>query len=87
MKTIKLLDKPTQPCHLREGEIVTVIIGDVPYLMRVCECGLSSCPDCSVRKHQIHINGEKVFTCIDINSELICGKYIFLDVADILEDL
>ena len=92
MKTIKLSDKQSQPCQLREGEIVTVIIKDVPYLMRVCEPSLPGCLGCSVRKHQRYINDElgsphTCFTCEDINSEFICGEYIFVDVADILEDL
>ena len=90
MKTIKLSDKPAQPCQLREGEIVTVIIEDVPYLMRVCEPSLPGCLGCSVRKHQISMDGNSPvspYICEDINSEFICGEYIFVDVADILEDL
>lgn len=88
MKTIKLSDKPTQPCDLREGEIIRVIIKDVPYLMRVCEYTTTNgCFGCSVHKHKISAGGEVNLICQDIDLGFVCGPYIFVDVADILEDL
>ena len=87
MKTIKLSDNQAQPCHLEQGEVVTVMIEDVPYLMRVCDYTIDGCRGCSVREHKVSANGKSKFTCEDINSNLICSRYVFVDVSDILEDL
>lgn len=91
MKEIFMSTDPVESIELELGEPVLVHADGHCHRMIVSEINglFRGCTGCGVFKLKERYADEHLaaLTCEDFNGDLICGHYIFVRAADIMEDL
>jgi hypothetical protein len=91
MKEIFMSTDPVEHIRLDLGEPVLVHADGHCHRMIVSECRspFRGCSGCSVFKLKERYTDEHLssLTCEDLYGNLMCGDYIFVRAADIMEDL
>lgn len=91
MKEIFMSTDPVEPVELELGEPVIVYADGRCHRMLVSKHSgaLCGCDGCSVFKLKERYTDEHhgELTCEDHTGNLMCGKYIFVRAADIMEEL